>query len=276
MDGFKLLETVGLELDLPVISECHGQARAAQHDQRGTACIAQPAPCVCNTTHAAPLQESALLEPCRTSAAATAPMHPARTQLCTGPALACPPAPPPSRLPRCSTPLSPAHLLHPPHPPHPPRLPTCSTPLTPPPPAVMSSNGETGTVLRGVTHGAVDFLIKPVRIEELRNMWQHVLRRRKDVVRHCRGGAAGAGAHQVVTHADAVLMVLVLSRLLQSCQCCVAASCLAGTDMCPTPHHTTPHHTTPHHTTPHHTTPHHTTPHHTTPRRWPCPRLRTW
>mmetsp|Transcript_17306 Transcript_17306/g.29542 ORF Transcript_17306/g.29542 Transcript_17306/m.29542 type:complete len:569 (+) Transcript_17306:162-1868(+) len=42
---------------------------------------------------------------------------------------------------------------------------------------MMSSNGETGTVLRGVTHGAVDFLIKPVRIEELRNLWQHVIRK---------------------------------------------------------------------------------------------------
>ena len=45
--------------------------------------------------------------------------------------------------------------------------------------AVMSANGETSTVLRGVTHGAVDFLIKPVRIEELRNVWQHVVRRRR-------------------------------------------------------------------------------------------------
>jgi hypothetical protein len=27
-------------------------------------------------------------------------------------------------------------------------------------------------------HAQVDFLIKPVRIEELRNMWQHVMRRR--------------------------------------------------------------------------------------------------
>ena len=26
----------------------------------------------------------------------------------------------------------------------------------------MSSNGDTNVVLRGVTHGAVDFLIKPV------------------------------------------------------------------------------------------------------------------
>ena len=48
--------------------------------------------------------------------------------------------------------------------------------------AVMSSNGETNVVLRGVTHGAVDFLIKPVRIEELRNAWQHVVRRRRESV----------------------------------------------------------------------------------------------
>lgn len=44
----------------------------------------------------------------------------------------------------------------------------------------MSSNGETNVVLRGVTHGAVDFLIKPVRVEELRNVWQHVVRRKRD------------------------------------------------------------------------------------------------
>lgn len=50
---------------------------------------------------------------------------------------------------------------------------------------VMSSNGETNVVLRGVTHGAVDFLIKPVRIEELRNVWQHVVRRKRDQVRIC-------------------------------------------------------------------------------------------
>ncbi|KAF5843520.1 CheY-like superfamily [Dunaliella salina] len=43
---------------------------------------------------------------------------------------------------------------------------------------MISGNGDTETVLRGVTHGAVDFLIKPVRIEELRNVWQHVMRRR--------------------------------------------------------------------------------------------------
>lgn len=43
----------------------------------------------------------------------------------------------------------------------------------------MSANDEHSTVMRGVTHGACDFLIKPVRIEELKNIWQHVVRRGK-------------------------------------------------------------------------------------------------
>ncbi|GLJ21438.1 hypothetical protein SUGI_0394820 [Cryptomeria japonica] len=43
---------------------------------------------------------------------------------------------------------------------------------------MMSANGETSTVLKGITHGACDYLIKPIRIEELRNIWQHVVRRR--------------------------------------------------------------------------------------------------
>lgn len=51
---------------------------------------------------------------------------------------------------------------------------------------MMSSNGDTSVVLRGVTHGAVDFLIKPVRIEELKNLWQHVVRRKS--IHLSRGG----------------------------------------------------------------------------------------
>ncbi|GLC47016.1 hypothetical protein PLESTM_002009000 [Pleodorina starrii] len=46
---------------------------------------------------------------------------------------------------------------------------------------MMSSNGDTSNVLRGVTHGACDYLIKPVRLEELRNLWQHVVRRRRQL-----------------------------------------------------------------------------------------------
>ncbi|KAI5067129.1 hypothetical protein GOP47_0017657 [Adiantum capillus-veneris] len=43
---------------------------------------------------------------------------------------------------------------------------------------MMSANGDTGVVMKGITHGACDYLIKPVRIEELRNVWQHVVRRK--------------------------------------------------------------------------------------------------
>uniref|UniRef100_A0ACD5Y195 Uncharacterized protein n=1 Tax=Avena sativa TaxID=4498 RepID=A0ACD5Y195_AVESA len=43
---------------------------------------------------------------------------------------------------------------------------------------MLSVNGETKTVLKGITHGACDYLLKPVRLEELRNVWQHVVRRK--------------------------------------------------------------------------------------------------
>ncbi|CAL9773785.1 unnamed protein product [Musa acuminata subsp. burmannicoides] len=44
---------------------------------------------------------------------------------------------------------------------------------------MLSVNGETKTVMKGIAHGACDYLLKPVRIEELKNIWQHVVRRRK-------------------------------------------------------------------------------------------------
>lgn len=34
--------------------------------------------------------------------------------------------------------------------------------------------------MKGVTHGACDYLIKPVRIEALKNIWQHVVRKKKN------------------------------------------------------------------------------------------------
>lgn len=43
---------------------------------------------------------------------------------------------------------------------------------------MMSTNGDTSVVMKGITHGACDYFIKPIRIEELRNIWQHVVRRR--------------------------------------------------------------------------------------------------
>uniref|UniRef100_A0A2N9GI70 Two-component response regulator n=1 Tax=Fagus sylvatica TaxID=28930 RepID=A0A2N9GI70_FAGSY len=44
---------------------------------------------------------------------------------------------------------------------------------------MLSINGDTKLVMKGISHGACDYLLKPVRIEELKNIWQHVIRRKK-------------------------------------------------------------------------------------------------
>ncbi|XP_071701900.1 two-component response regulator ARR2-like isoform X2 [Rutidosis leptorrhynchoides] len=44
---------------------------------------------------------------------------------------------------------------------------------------MMSADDSKSVVMKGVTHGACDYLIKPVRIEALRNIWQHVIRKKK-------------------------------------------------------------------------------------------------
>ncbi|CAN1247451.1 Two-component response regulator ARR1 [Linum perenne] len=45
---------------------------------------------------------------------------------------------------------------------------------------MMSADDSKNVVLKGVTHGACDYLIKPVRIEALKNIWQHVVRKKKN------------------------------------------------------------------------------------------------
>ena len=62
---------------------------------------------------------------------------------------------------------------------------------------MMSANCATDVVLRGIIHGAVDYLLKPVRIEELRNIWQHAVRKKRGV------GAPTAPAQGVRGDADA-------------------------------------------------------------------------
>ncbi|KAK3033011.1 hypothetical protein RJ639_037140 [Escallonia herrerae] len=44
---------------------------------------------------------------------------------------------------------------------------------------MLSAYGDTRLVMKGIDHGACDYLLKPVRIEELKNIWQHVIRRKK-------------------------------------------------------------------------------------------------
>ncbi|XP_047318947.1 two-component response regulator ORR26 isoform X2 [Impatiens glandulifera] len=43
---------------------------------------------------------------------------------------------------------------------------------------MMSVDGETSRVMKGVQHGACDYLLKPIRMKELRNIWQHVFRKK--------------------------------------------------------------------------------------------------
>ncbi|KAF5950921.1 hypothetical protein HYC85_012914 [Camellia sinensis] len=43
---------------------------------------------------------------------------------------------------------------------------------------MMSVDRETSKVMRGVQHGACDYLLKPIRMKELRHIWQHVFRKR--------------------------------------------------------------------------------------------------
>ncbi|KAK9672964.1 hypothetical protein RND81_12G137700 [Saponaria officinalis] len=45
---------------------------------------------------------------------------------------------------------------------------------------MMSVDDSKSVVMKGVTHGACDYLIKPVRIEALKNIWQHVVRKKKN------------------------------------------------------------------------------------------------
>ncbi|KAL5996283.1 hypothetical protein ACLOJK_026357 [Asimina triloba] len=45
---------------------------------------------------------------------------------------------------------------------------------------MMSADDGKDVVMKGVTHGACDYLIKPVRIEAIKNIWQHVIRKRRN------------------------------------------------------------------------------------------------
>ena len=44
--------------------------------------------------------------------------------------------------------------------------------------AMMSVDGETNNVMKGVQHGACHYLLKPIRMKELKNIWQHVFQKK--------------------------------------------------------------------------------------------------
>lgn len=45
---------------------------------------------------------------------------------------------------------------------------------------VLSGYSDFKLVMKGISHGACNYLLKPVRIEELKNIWQHVVRKKFD------------------------------------------------------------------------------------------------
>ncbi|CAL9167245.1 unnamed protein product [Musa hybrid cultivar] len=45
---------------------------------------------------------------------------------------------------------------------------------------MMSADDHKDVVMKGVTHGACDYIIKPVRMESLKNIWQHVVRKKRN------------------------------------------------------------------------------------------------
>ncbi|KAK2396662.1 two-component response regulator ARR12 [Trifolium repens] len=42
---------------------------------------------------------------------------------------------------------------------------------------MLSGHGDKNMVYKGISHGACDYLVKPVRLSELQNIWQHVVRK---------------------------------------------------------------------------------------------------
>ncbi|KAM3321412.1 two-component response regulator ARR12 [Capsicum chacoense] len=77
---------------------------------------------------------------------------------------------------------------------------------------MLSANSDSRLVMKGITHGACDYLVKPVRLEELKNIWQHVIRRKKvepknwnksnDQDKANQGGVEGERGSQLSGNAD--------------------------------------------------------------------------
>ncbi|KAL6603068.1 hypothetical protein ACP70R_043429 [Stipagrostis hirtigluma subsp. patula] len=53
---------------------------------------------------------------------------------------------------------------------------------------MLSANSEKETIIKGITHGACDYLVKPVRMEQLMNIWVHVVKKSKPAPRNLISG----------------------------------------------------------------------------------------
>ncbi|KAL5560196.1 hypothetical protein UlMin_036407 [Ulmus minor] len=69
---------------------------------------------------------------------------------------------------------------------------------------MMSVDDGKAIVMKGVTHGACDYLIKPIHIEALKNIWQHVVWKNKNEWKDLeQSGSVEEGDRQAKTFEDA-------------------------------------------------------------------------
>ncbi|KAI9191533.1 hypothetical protein LWI28_009699 [Acer negundo] len=50
------------------------------------------------------------------------------------------------------------------------------------PVVLVTAEDNQSSIMKGIMHGARDFLLKPVRIQEIKNIWQHVVRKRLSTI----------------------------------------------------------------------------------------------
>ncbi|KAK4860480.1 hypothetical protein QYF36_024579 [Acer negundo] len=46
----------------------------------------------------------------------------------------------------------------------------------------VTAEDNQSSIMKGIMHGATDYLLKPVRIQEIKNIWQHVVRKRLSTI----------------------------------------------------------------------------------------------
>lgn len=66
---------------------------------------------------------------------------------------------------------------------------------------MLSADDDPSMVWKGINHGACGYLLKPVRLEEVKNIWQHVYRRKRVVLEElkmCRTGHVADPSHEKV------------------------------------------------------------------------------
>ncbi|CAL5041699.1 unnamed protein product [Urochloa decumbens] len=68
---------------------------------------------------------------------------------------------------------------------------------------LISANDEKKTMVKGVMHGACDYIVKPARLEQIRNIWLHVIRKSVNDQRNkISGSIDAAGAQKLPEDAE--------------------------------------------------------------------------